>query len=246
MKNFLFISAVAATVLFSGCGGGGGSSDDSTQTTTPAAGNQATTGTQTPTTGTQTPATGSEASGTEGAGGTGGTGAQISDPANGNAIKDGGSDGFTNRPADQTVAVGTKEWLVIQTTEIQDINGTNYNEAFFPKRTWAEADYFCKNLVQAPGTWALPTRMELLSIMTPTVTDIKSYNEASAVQFIVDPKVLPDDGTVGAFSSAIFYDQPNKAVYMGRAGVPGSPNIELTTLEDDGTPEEYLFTCVKQ
>ena len=236
MKKMLFISAVAATMLFSGCGGGGGSSS-----TTTAGGS--TTGTAG---GSTTGTAGGSTTGTAG-GSTTGTGSS-SDPAAGNRIKDGvHADGTSNRPADSVVTVGTRDWLVIQTSEIPDSNATsNYNEAFFPKREWAEADNFCKNYVDAQfpnSTWALPTQMELLSIMTPQVTDVKFFDETTP-QFVVDTKVLPSNGTLNAFNGAIFFDQPNKAVALGN-GTPGSAMVEYTTI-DAGAPEEAFFTCIRQ
>ncbi len=233
MKKILFISAVTAAMLFSGCGSSGGSSD------TPAAGSGSSTAAGS---GSSTAA----GSGSSTAAGSGSSTAGGSNPKNGNDIKDGVKpDGTSNRPIDQIVTVGTRDWLVIQTNEIEDLNSTpSYNEAFFPKRTWAEADYFCKNFSDGQGgTWALPTQLELLSIMTPLVEDVKRFDENTA-QFVVDSKVLPSEGTLNAFQGTIFYNEPNKAVYLGNGSL-GSAQVSYETI-DMGKPEEGLFTCIKQ
>ena len=157
------------------------------------------------------------------------------------------SNGTSNRPADQIVTIGDRDWLVIQTSELKDDNATSsFSEAFFPKRTWAEADYFCKNFKDEKNpnaTWALPTQIELLSIMTPTIEDVRKFDETTS-QFVVDAKVLPSEGTVDAFHSAIFYNVENKTVYLGNGSL-GSAQISYTAV-DKGQPEEALFTCIKQ
>ena len=170
------------------------------------------------------------------------------DPQMGNAMKDGlHDDGTTNRPVDHVVMVDQRDWLVIQTTEILDDDKTvSFNEAFFPKRTWAEADNFCRNFrdeKDPAAIWALPTQLELLSLMTPEVVDVKKFDETTA-QFVVDPKVLPDEGNLDAFHGAIFYDGENEAVYLGNGAI-GSAKISYITI-DQGQPEEAFFTCVKQ
>jgi hypothetical protein len=247
MKKVLFISAVAAVMLLSGCGGGGGSSssDDATPAAaTPAATTDNTTQQVADNTSSATDGSASAADG--------GTASAASNngitPEKGNNIKDGlHDDGTTNRPVDQVVTIGDRDWLVIQTSELKDDNSTSsFSEAFFPKRTWAEADYFCKNFKDEKNpnaTWSLPTQIELLSIMTPTVEDVRKFDETTS-QFVVDAKVLPSEGTVDAFHSAIFYNVENKTVYLGNGSL-GSAQISYTAI-DKGQPEEALFTCIKQ